>query len=456
MFHSLRKPVDACLDQYRGTVVLLKISGKQLLQERIKQLVLDVKRLTREGIRFIIVFGGGEQIDQRWKQSHSEEKRPKAENGEAITTSEIRDYALDAYREICEKLRTLMPEVLIIDSGSVHSILKKGLQLTGEVQSIDLPDADGIVAVGFIGTVDKATTAEAPEVQRALEDDRRVNVNADGVSRVLALRDDVRLNIKEVIMVTETKGVLDKKGNVVPVLTIDDVNKILAGVHPMIEAKDGMVKKLQECLLIAKKRGKAVMTDAGGIGTEIEQYKGSGTLIFDPVQCSLEPLTEMQEPIFDAVYAEHSGKPNSAFKTRSAEEIAALKRHHLLLDINGSPLGGLSMQRHGEWTELGTFWSEPPGNGLGEIVLMKAIERVRKRGEKIFACALMPNAIRVFRKTGQFHDLGPLSQALVEHADSVPAHLIHYPVKQRDPHLFILENVGDRERQTKLQSKRHE
>lgn len=434
MVTTLKKPADVCLDQYRGSTILLKISGKQLLQKEIAQLVDDVQRLTRAGIRFLIVFGGGEQINKRWAEHHGDRKRPKAENGEAITTPEILGYARDAYDEICSEVRRRMPEVLILDPVNVHCVLKDGLQLTGEIVSIDLPETDGNVAIGFIGSVDEIVTS-GNAIWEA-------NVNADGICRHLVEQESIRRKIREVIIVTETKGVLDADGNLVPVLTVEDVRLILGnkGKHPTknIEVKDGMVKKLQECLLIALAKGKAVMTDVGGVAAEIENYKGSGTLIFDPEQCSLEPMAEEQRPIFREIYRKNT--ESGTFRPRTEEELHLLEKHHRLFAINGSVLGGLSLVPHGDWTELETLWAEPIKNGLGQIVLNEAAKQAQ--GSKLYALASKPESIGALKANANFKELGELEALKEDCPPDYPLHLRSYDTSRRTPRVFVLKSDG--------------
>ena len=101
------------------------------------------------------------------------------------------------------------------------------------------------------------------------------NINADTLSGSVA----TAVKSERLIMLTDVKGVLDRKGNILTHLSIKDVKKLISNGT----IKGGMIPKVQTCVkAIQNGVGAAVILDGTfphAILLEIFTEHGAGTLI---------------------------------------------------------------------------------------------------------------------------------------------------------------------------------
>lgn len=354
---------------YKNQTILLKLSGAEIANQNFKTLVKDVKALIADQTKFILVFGGGNQIDNEWKSKGHLDDRPK-KDGVAITTPEVmNDAVLSAYtaiQNILKKDFEHIDQVSFISPYDVKAQIKdyEKMGLTGEPTNIPIDFDKKLQVIGFVGATEKG---------------EKLNINADEiVSKIVEENYD---KIIEVIFVTTTGGVEDIDGNIVSTISDTKLPSIIAGEEEKIVAVGGMKKKLIEAKKILKHINKVAITNIDGIYDEITKVQGSGTLLFGLDNAELEPL--QKGSIFDIEYQLNVESGN--WCSRSPKDYEVCKKNHFTLNINKSPLGGFSLTEKPFLLDLTTtglsfecWWSDTKQNGVGINLLEKAINMAKK------------------------------------------------------------------------------
>jgi len=421
MLQSLPLSGNAYNELYRGKIIPLKAGGELLIPDQLLELARNIQELTYDEIHILLIFGGGVQIDEMWKKHGHMEPRPKLD-GLGVTTPEVlRDGVLPAYEHLRQQFRQLLPTMHIINPENVHCKRKDPKYgLVGEVESVDRLNLQSLSAVGFVGIDGEG---------------QYLNLNGDDAIRTLASQYGSRFN--EIIFLTAKGGVLDVDGNIVPLILRQDIARILAGEHPRIKVNGGMAKKVAETGEMLKHDSIRKIAYTNDLIGEITEWRGSGTLFIDENQLEFNGLGPAEKEILDAVNVDMVAK--GFWRPRTEEELEELIRHHRLLRVTNSPLGGYScIQRDKEYDEIAALWSGYIGNGLGKILVTDARERAKQERHKLFALTTQNEACRAFT-AGGFINQGPLSE--VQRSDrirSLPQQLSsdQYDTTQRNPELF--------------------
>lgn len=398
MLSSIPREAQAYADLYHGKTLALKVSGAEIDGPDFSALAEDIRDLTQRGVKIVLVYGGGEQINQAYR-TYTNEPRQKID-GVGVTTTEVLEHGvMPAYRSIQGKIRHELPDATFVEPDKLicETTSDSRYGLVGVPKELILPEAD-VSVVGFVGTVNG----------------KEHNVNADDV--VMHLAQEYRDRIEELILLTGSGGVLDTKGNVVSLLTDTSLDAILAGTHHSVQATDGMLKKLREVRRALDVVGKVVITKTSALERELLQYMGDGTLCADSKKMQASRMHYTEGPIFDAVLAEHTRA--GIFRQRSADEVERLKMNHQMLRIKQSPLGGFSAVPNGRWLELSAVWAGTIGNGVGRMVMDAAILHANNR--PMYALSRDDDAIAAFKRHKGFESFGPLQEAMSAHPEKIP------------------------------------
>jgi len=243
--------------RFRGKTVVVKYGGNAMVDEQLKSgFARDIVLMRLVGISPVVVHGGGPQIGKVLEKIGKESRFV---DGMRVTDSETMDVVEMVLGGLVNKdivslitrhggravgltgkdgdlirARKLTisrdaPELdapEIIDMGHV-----------GEVASVDVSVVDMLVSGGFIPVIAPIGVGE---------DGHSYNINADLVAGRVA---EV-LGAEKLILLTNTKGLLDRQGNLLTGLSAGEVDKLIADgtVH------GGMLPKIQ-CALSAVKSG---------------------------------------------------------------------------------------------------------------------------------------------------------------------------------------------------------
>ena len=229
----------------RGQTIVIKYGGNAMVNEDLKQSVMDdITLLKYIGINPIVVHGGGPDINSMLKAVGKESTFV---NGLRYTDDETMQYA----------------QMVLIGKTNkeiVSLLCGKGAKAIGisgidgnliEAEKLDKDSEGNPVDIGYVGKIKNINT----KVIEMLANDEYIpviapigvgadgqsyNINADTVASEVA----VALKASKLMFLTDVGGVLDNDKNVIPVLSEKDVSDCIAsGI-----ISGGMIPKIEGCL----------------------------------------------------------------------------------------------------------------------------------------------------------------------------------------------------------------
>ena len=265
---------------YRNQVVVVKVGGAALDEERLAQLVAeDLALMALVGIRLVVVHGGGPQVS------------------EAMTAAGLEPEFIGGLRVTDDDAMELVRRVLV---GSINSALVARLASAG-LNPVGLSGSDGSILsaervsgpqgedLGRVGRVREV----APDLILSLLDDGytpviasvapdtdgvALNVNADAVAGSVA----AALQATKLVFLTNVEGLyrdLGDAGSLLSEVKLDElsamVDRLSEGMRPKVQAaidtlQDGVAKahildgRVEHALLLE------IFTEEG-IGTQVLQ-----------------------------------------------------------------------------------------------------------------------------------------------------------------------------------------
>ena len=247
---------------------VIKVGGK-ILKEEMPNLVNSLSFLKQVGLTPIIVHGAGPQLTEKLTNKNIDVDFI---NGQRVTSPEV----LKAARE-----------VFIDENHNLTSQLKEaGVDATSFYSGVFECDLNHLDTLGLVGTI---TSVEAEQLLKAVRKGRVpvvsplgetsqgqiVNVNADAATFSLAKA----IQPYKIIFLTETGGVLDQDGKIIPNISIVNNYKYLIDqpwVHSGMKLKLEKVKDILESMPTATS---VSITKPELLAKELFTDKGSGTLV---------------------------------------------------------------------------------------------------------------------------------------------------------------------------------
>ncbi len=239
------------IKNFANKTVVIKYGGHAMVDEALKRsFALDIILLKYIGINPVVVHGGGPQINRLLKALNITSDFV---DGMRVTTPEVMDVV---QMVLLGQVNTSIVGLINQHGGravglSGHDgplIRASRLQIAREKANDQPPE---IVDIGLVGEPEKVD----PQVLRALEhgnfipviapvgvgpDGESLNINADLVAAAVA----VGLRASKLILLTDTRGVLDGGGNLIQELDPPSVGELMeAGI-----IKGGMIPKVSCCL----------------------------------------------------------------------------------------------------------------------------------------------------------------------------------------------------------------
>ena len=232
--------------QWVGKVVVVKYGGNAMLNEELKQAVMqDIVLLNTIGIHVVLVHGGGPEINNMLEKVGKESKFI---NGLRYTDGETMEIV---QMVLAGKLNKEIVGILTqqggkavglcgIDSGLLRAkkIEKDGVDLgfVGEVTEVHPEIITSLLDQGFIPVISTVALGEG-------NDTNRYNINADTAAAKIA----VALNAEKFVQLTNVPGVL---------MNIEDPSSLIKrvakeAVPSMIATgviSSGMIPKIECCL----------------------------------------------------------------------------------------------------------------------------------------------------------------------------------------------------------------
>jgi len=242
--------------------IVVKIGGSTLGEEDTS--LDDVAALALDGRRVVVVHGGGalitEWLDRMGVASEFVE-------GLRSTTPEALDVVIAVLRGLVnarlvaelERRGARAVGVSGLDAGTLRAErYDERLGFVGRVTSVDPAYLEAMLAAGTVPVI--APIALEPPAQP-------LNVNADTAAGEIARA----LNAERLIFLTDVDGVLDARGDLVPVLDADRVSELREGGA----LAGGMIPKVDASLRAAERGTIATIANGRMSGTVREVVSGT-------------------------------------------------------------------------------------------------------------------------------------------------------------------------------------
>ena len=264
------------IKKYSGKIVVIKYGGNAMINEHLKQQVMeDIALLWLIGVKVVLVHGGGPEISETMKRLG---KQAQFVNGLRVTDKETVDI------------------VQMVLAGKVNKTLVNLLQMKGG-HAVGLSGIDGGIieatmkdeALGYVGKITRIRTQPITDlleknyipVISTVASDRQgntYNINGDTAAAYIA----GALNAERLIMMTDIAGILrdkDDPATLIPALTVKEARKLFdEGV-----ISGGMIPKVDCCIEAIGKGVKHVVIMDGrvphSILMELLTDEGAGTMV---------------------------------------------------------------------------------------------------------------------------------------------------------------------------------
>ena len=264
------------IKKYSGKIVVVKYGGNAMVNEQLKQQVMeDITLLWLIGVKVVLVHGGGPEINELMQKVG---KIPQFVDGLRVTDKETVDI------------------VQMVLAGKVNKDLVKLIQSKGG-HAVGLSGIDGGIleaevkneALGYVGRITKVRTKPIedllenhyiPVISTVASDHNgnSYNINGDTAAAVIA----GALGAERLIMMTDIAGILQDKDDpatLIPRITVSEAKKLYEkGV-----ISGGMIPKV-DCCIDALDKGVGVVVIMDGrvphsILIELLTEEDTGTMV---------------------------------------------------------------------------------------------------------------------------------------------------------------------------------
>ena len=264
------------IKKYRGKIVVIKYGGNAMINEDLKQQVMeDIALLWLIGVKVVLIHGGGPEISETMKKFG---KKSEFVNGLRVTDKETVDI------------------VQMVLAGKVNKTLVNLLQMKGG-HAVGLSGIDGGIleatmkdeALGYVGEVTKIRTRPITDlleknyipVISTIASDRQgntFNINGDTAAASIA----GALGAERLIMMTDIAGLLrdkDDPSTLIPAVTVSEAKQLFEeGI-----ISGGMIPKVDCCIEAIEKGVRHVVIMDGrvphSILMELLTDEGAGTMV---------------------------------------------------------------------------------------------------------------------------------------------------------------------------------
>ena len=264
------------IKKYSGKIVVIKYGGNAMINEDLKQQVMeDIALLWLIGVKVVLIHGGGPEISETMKRLG---KKSEFVNGLRVTDRETVDI------------------VQMVLAGKVNKTLVNLLQMKGG-HAVGLSGIDGGIleasmkdeALGYVGEITKIRTQPITDlleknyipVISTIASDRQgntYNINGDTAAASIA----GALGAERLIMMTDIAGLLrdkDDPSTLIPAVTVSEAKHLFEeGV-----ISGGMIPKVDCCIEAIEKGVRHVVIMDGrvphSILMELLTDEGAGTMV---------------------------------------------------------------------------------------------------------------------------------------------------------------------------------
>ena len=264
------------IKKYSGKIVVIKYGGNAMVNEQLKQQVMeDIALLWLIGVKVVLVHGGGPEISETMKKLG---KEAVFVDGLRVTDRETVDI------------------VQMVLAGKINKTLVNLIQMKGG-HAVGLSGIDGGIieakmkneALGYVGEITKIRTQPITDlleknyipVISTVASDRQgntYNINGDTAAAYIA----GALGAERLIMMTDIAGILkdkDDPSTLIPVVTVEEAKQLQKdGI-----VSGGMIPKVECCIEALEHGVKHVVIMDGRIPhsilMELLTDEGAGTMV---------------------------------------------------------------------------------------------------------------------------------------------------------------------------------
>ncbi len=266
------------IKKFYGKTMIIKYGGNAMIDEELKHsFAKDVVLLKLVGMNPVIVHGGGPQINVRLNKIGKDGVFHK---GMRITDEET----MEVVHEVLASISTEIVDLIKKNGGKANSLSQK--KSKSFIRAKKLTDASSNIDLGYVGDIDSIDPFFMSDLSNHGVipiiapigygiDNKIYNINADVVAGKLA---EV-VNAEKLVLMTNTKGVLDIHKNLITGLVPKEIEKMIADGS----LSGGMLPKINAALHAAKSSVSSVHIIDGRVQhallLEILTDQGVGTLI---------------------------------------------------------------------------------------------------------------------------------------------------------------------------------
>lgn len=269
------------LDAYHHRTVVIKIGGNSISEDEhfLSKIAKQVKFLRSNGVRVILIHGGGPQIDQALRDKKIETS--KGADGRRITSPK----AMRVVQKVMKDINLEVMQALVDEGIRKDKILAAAKHSKYFVNAEPLDKKDG----GLHNRSGKPKSVAENDIEKVLEQGKVIvmhsvavgndgktvfNINGDDYAMAVA----IAIAAKRLILVTNVSGVYDKQRKRIPAIDQDMANDLI--VDGTISG--GMVPKVESALWVVKQGVGGVAIIDGfkpwAILAEMLTHEGFGTL----------------------------------------------------------------------------------------------------------------------------------------------------------------------------------
>ena len=264
------------IKKYNGNVVVIKYGGNAMINEQLKQQVMeDIVLLWLIGVRVVLVHGGGPEISGLMDRLG---KKPEFVDGLRVTDQETMDIV---QMVLAGKINKTLVNLLEMKGGRAVGLSgmdgrllqctmkDERLGFVGEIQKVHIQPVTDLLNNGYIPVV---STVGCDKQGNAY------NINGDTAAACIA----GALNAERLIMMTDIAGVLldrNDPSTLIPEITLNE----LPSLYDRGIISGGMIPKVECCARALREGVKNVIIMDGrvphAILTELLTDEGAGTMV---------------------------------------------------------------------------------------------------------------------------------------------------------------------------------
>ena len=264
------------IKRYNGKIVVVKYGGNAMINEQLKQQVMeDIVLLWLIGVKVVLVHGGGPEINEVMSKLG---KEPKFVDGLRVTDKETVDIV---QMVLAGKVNKTLVNLLEMKGGRAMGISgMDGRLIESKVKDERLGFVGEIVKINISPVVDLVEKGYIPVISTVGcdRDGNAYNINGDTAAAYIA----GALGAERLIMMTDIAGILrdkDDPSTLIPEITVSEAHELYdEGI-----ISGGMIPKVDCCIEAIKKGVRNVIIMDGRVShsilMEILTDEGAGTMV---------------------------------------------------------------------------------------------------------------------------------------------------------------------------------